>query len=532
MSWPEVVQAKEEHRHELVLSGSDVSQRISKKGLDDGIYELHALNFLEISKTSLTVLSESLGELSNLTNLQLRGNKLQSLPASIGKLVKIKFLDVSSNEIQELPDEISEMKELESLNVSCNSLTSFLHIGSLHRLHILDISHNQLTSLPDGVNSNDLVHLAQILASNNAIEDIPADLSDLPSLKTIDVENNRLVMLPPELSGCPKLKEFNYRGNKLKDRRVAKMMDQCSTKAVLDYLRGQMGKGGGGGGKGKGKKGKGKKGGGFAEEVCELSENIMNLLRFPDSDGIEVHVSNAVADVRPYIVCCIVRDLDLSSNVNTFKKFITMQTKLHDGVCAKRQSATIATHDLAAVKSPIKYDARIPATISLVPLFRSKNVTADQLVAKLWQEAEDQRKEKKRNTVSGIHKYLSMVHEKPLYACLMDNEETVISFPPITNCDVTKVSKDTKDILIEVTSTLTLDTCKKVLDEMLKMMLEMGLGTGGQASAASGDGLLLEGQKLIVEQVKIVDPEGTMKVVYPSRTDLQGDGFKVIKNYE
>merc|ERR1712025_77655 len=235
---------------------------------------------------------------------------------------------------------------------------------------------------------------------------------------------------------------------------------------------------------------------------------------------------------RPYIVCCIVRDLDLS-NINTFKRFITMQTKLHDGVCAKRQSATIATHDLASVKSPIKYDAKVPASISLVPLFRSKNVTADALVAKLWQEAEDQRKEKKRNQLSGIHKYLTLVHEKSHYACLMDREEVVISFPPITNCDITKVSKDTRDILIEVTSTITLDTCKKVLDEMLKLMLEMGLGSGGTAPAsASGDGLLLEGQKLVVEQVKILDPEGTMKVVYPSRTDLQGEGFKVIKNYE
>jgi len=530
MSWEEVITAKKEHRHELVLSGAEISQRLAKKELDEGIFDLGALNFLEISKTCLVTLSESLGKLTNLTNLQLRGNKLTSLPASVGKLTKLKFFDASSNELQELPDDISELKELETLNVSCNSLTSFLHIGSLHRLHILDCSHNQLTALPDGTASADMLHLAQVLASNNSIEDIPADLSDLPSLKTLDVENNKLTVLPPELSGCPKLHSFNYRGNKLKDRRVAKMMDQCSTKAVLDHLRGQMGKSGGGGGKGKGKKGKGKKGAGFVEEVNELSENIMNVLRFPDSSGVEVHISPSVADCRPYIVCCIVRSLDLSSNVNTFKKFIQAQTKLHDGVCEKRQAATIATHDLASVKSPLKYDAKVPATISLVPLFRSKEITADQMVAKLWQEAEDYRREKKRNTVSGIHKYLSMVHERPLYACLMDNDGTVISFPPITNCEITKISKDTKDMLIEVTSTLTLDTCKKVLDEMLKMMLEMGLGEG--SGAAGGDGPLLEGQTLTVEQVKIVDTEGIMKVVYPSRQDLQGDGFKIIKNYE
>ena len=42
-----------------------------------------------------------------------------------------------------------------------------------------------------------------------------------------------------------------------------------------------------------------------------------------------------------------------------------LQTKLHDGICQKRQAATIATHDLAAVKSPLVYTAVKPQLMSV-----------------------------------------------------------------------------------------------------------------------------------------------------------------------
>ena len=43
----------------------------------------------------------------------------------------------------------------------------------------------------------------------------------------------RLTTIPSDLSQCHKLHAFNYAGNKLADKKLAKMMDQCSTKAVL-----------------------------------------------------------------------------------------------------------------------------------------------------------------------------------------------------------------------------------------------------------------------------------------------------------
>lgn len=39
---------------------------------------------------------------------------------------------------------------------------------------------------------------------------------------------------------------------------------------------------------------------------------------------------------------------------------LTLQTKLHEDVCEKRTAATIATHDLRAVRGPLLYTARPP----------------------------------------------------------------------------------------------------------------------------------------------------------------------------
>lgn len=50
--------------------------------------------------------------------------------------------------------------------------------------------------------------------------------------------------------------------------------------------------------------------------------------------------------------------------------------------------------------------------------------------------------------------------------------------------------------------------------------------------AAGGEGRQDYRQQLVVEQVKILDIEGHMKVVYPSRIDLTSEAYKVIRDYE
>ena len=64
-------------------------------------------------------------------------------------------------------------------------------------------------------------------------------------------------------------------------------------------------------------------------------------------------------------------------------------------------------------------------------------------------EAEALRKEKKRSQVTGLHQYLHILDRWPVYPCLMDGE-VVISFPPVTNSNDSRISETTTSLLLEV----------------------------------------------------------------------------------
>lgn len=69
----------------------------------------------------------------------------------------------------------------------------------------------------------------------------------------------------------------------------------------------------------------------------------LNILHFTN-DNLKVIVTEEVKKVRPHLVAFSVLNLQFTEEV--FKRFIQLQTKLHVGICDKRNVATIATHDL------------------------------------------------------------------------------------------------------------------------------------------------------------------------------------------
>lgn len=132
---------------------------------------------------------------------------------------------------------------------------------------------------------------------------------------------------------------------------------------------------------------------------------------------------------------------------------------MHKNICEDRQKATIATHDLAKVvssgaswavrtkdevvqsQSPkrlVYWDGKVPTKISLVPLGR-KEMTAMELYRALNEEADAYRKLKKRDTISGIHKYIHLLKGKLFFPVLTDSQGNAISLPPLTNSEQTKV---------------------------------------------------------------------------------------------
>lgn len=149
------------------------------------------------------------------------------------------------------------------------------------------------------------------------------------------------------------MKEVNLKGNKLIDKRLLKLVNQCHSKQILDYVKLHCPRCELSTEVNKSKKGKKSKKLSESESTNEV-DNLTHKLRiFKVADSTPViKVTNDVKTVRPYIAACIVRNIDFTEA--SFKKFIQLQTKLHDGICDKRNAATIATHDFKLI-APGRY---------------------------------------------------------------------------------------------------------------------------------------------------------------------------------
>lgn len=183
--WPEIEKASAGKRRELVLQGSVVDGRISSGGLPSAMYSLKLLNYLEISQCpSLTEIHEDIQQLTNLQSLVLCRNKLASIPNVIDKLTSLKVLDLSVNNLKRLPEGITRLRELNTLNVSCNTLEVLPDgLNQCTKLSTINISKNHITDFPTDFFSEDLDLLSSVVASDNAIDQLSADIHRLAALK-------------------------------------------------------------------------------------------------------------------------------------------------------------------------------------------------------------------------------------------------------------------------------------------------------------------------------------------------------------
>ena len=111
-----------------------------------------------------------------------------------------------------------------------------------------------------------------------------------------------------------------------------------------------------------------------------------------------------------------------------------MQEDLHNGIGRKRVKASIGLHDLDSIRFPIKYKAESDR-FSFVPLDQTNKQTIEIIL----------------KTSSPGREYGHILAEVKNYPILIDSENNVISFPPIINSAMTKITTDTHNLFVEVT---------------------------------------------------------------------------------
>lgn len=433
----------------------------------------------------------------------------------------LKTLDLSRNALTQLPDGLfTKLSKLQALNLEQNQLVSLPDMSSLVSLLTFKFGSNQITQFPsslcDKIYKKELesqhspvaiygggaVHLSELIGIHNQIESIPSSIRRLVVLKTFDLTDNKIVLVPREIADCSKLAQlhlkvvfkcffyfdisfcFLLQENPIKDRRLYKLIDQCPTKKVLDYIRANVPLSKESKEQDEKTSTEAKPNGGETDDNLEVDFKAASksILVEQRPDCFKVIVTKQILQQRK-IVACILHNIDLS-NPKIMKKFISVQTsmiltysfvhrqlifsfliELHQGICDNRQKATIATHDLSKILPPpitfastaatagkpalaqppteqprvAFFDGRVPTKIRLQPLGRATEMTAMEMYRTLNEEADAYRKEKKRNTISGVHKYLHLLKGKALYPVLLNyTKEKVISLPPLTNADYTK----------------------------------------------------------------------------------------------
>lgn len=160
----------------------------------------------------------------------------------------------------------------------------------------------------------------------------------------------------------------------------------------------------------------------------------MQAYSVAESD-VEVFIDQKVKPVRPYFLCGIVRDVEITDEF--LRSLMELQEKLHITIGRKRSKLAIGVHDLSKVKGPFTYTLKDPHSVRFVPLAMDEEMDLAEILEK---------NEKGRE----YNKLLDGMSEYPI---IFDSEGQVLSFPPIINGRLTTVTVGKHDLFIDVTGT-------------------------------------------------------------------------------
>ena len=166
-------------------------------------------------------------------------------------------------------------------------------------------------------------------------------------------------------------------------------------------------------------------------------------------------IDEAVADVRPYMLAAIVRNIKLDEDAVV--ELMDMQEDLHWGIGRDRKKASIGIHNLDVIKPPFKYTAVEPEGVKFVPLGKTEAMTPKEILEK---------------HEKGVD-YRHLVDWAPRYPLLVDRDENVLSMPPIINGELTRVSAETRNLFLDVTGP-SYEAVEKSLNVLATALADMG----------------------------------------------------------
>ena len=198
--------------------------------------------------------------------------------------------------------------------------------------------------------------------------------------------------------------------------------------------------------------------------------------------GSVLKVDPSTREVRPYVVGAIVRNIKLTDTL--LQEIIELQEDLHWGLGRNRRKVAIGIHDLDRVVSPFAY-VTAAEDLKFCPLGGDGEMSIEEIL----------REHEKGKIFGGI---LSKSRRYPL---IVDGLNRVMSFPPIINSELTRVTVRTKNLFVDITGT-DLGAVNMGLNVLTTSLYDMGCG---------------------IETVKVIYEDGTLITpnLEPRRKELR-----------
>ncbi|MBI2075619.1 MAG: phenylalanine--tRNA ligase subunit beta [Candidatus Aenigmarchaeota archaeon] len=175
-----------------------------------------------------------------------------------------------------------------------------------------------------------------------------------------------------------------------------------------------------------------------AEGFARAIKNFLGLSKSIPSYNTKksgIKLAAGIVTARPYITAAVVRNVKFTEEV--IISLIQLQEKLHETIGRKRKKVAIGIHDLDKVKPPFCYKAVKPEEISFVPLDAKQKMNLSE-IGKRHPKGKDY-----MHTLEGYEKW-------PI---IVDKNNDVLSFPPIINGELTRLTEKTRNLFIDVTGT-------------------------------------------------------------------------------
>jgi len=172
---------------------------------------------------------------------------------------------------------------------------------------------------------------------------------------------------------------------------------------------------------------------GIARAIQGITELKLGLPEYNvKRSNVIINVDSSVASVRPFIVGAVIRGLKLDRDA--VKELMETQEDLHWAIGRNRRKASIGIHNLDKVEPPFSYTTR-DATFRFIPLDKDANMSIKEILGK---------------HEKGIG-FRHLVENTTRYPIIVDRFDQVLSFPPIINGNLTRVTEDTRNIFIDAT---------------------------------------------------------------------------------